>query len=1426
MVTRLLTTLCFVLLCLGLSAQFYTFRNFGHRDGLNISTINCMAQTDDGYLWLGTDGAELIRYDGYKFEEIRFSESDNNFHFSNLFIHGNDILFTGRYKGFYSYSRTENKITQLMKPKPGDGESLAAFIKDSIYYFIDEFKIYSQRNNKTSVLQIIGKDGKRAELIHSIELDKGIVVFLSSGAYYLSEGKCTPLHIWLNVPEEKLKEVHFGYLNGDKLNLCNRKGDLWFDIVLNERGGIYTVKSQTVAGNFKDGEEIISFSYNPFTRLGAVVTTENIIYKLDNTKFVPILHNHDEPISQPNEILTDLNGDFWLSSDFKTLYKISEEPFTRLRMNSLLESPNVARPFMTSEGEVFLSLMDGRTFVGKNLEKSDFREFNFKIFGVTSIGSDYYVATDDGVKLYNSNDYPDFPTSFLPGKNITFILADDKDLWVGIAGEGLVRMNTKNGELVEYKPVKGDLPGFIYTGQISPDGAYIYFGTNFGVFRYTRKTKEFSKVRINEGRLGSYVGNSIKDKFGTCWFTVERGIVGITSSNEIKILEGDEIFRTFLFYTLNSDRYGNLLVGTNKGITYIKVNNKGEVLNVRHYDDQTGFNGYETHMRSQFQDGKVILVGTVEGLFLINTDLIEKSTRPIAPVINTLPSPDNIRSTSDPGYSFHIQVNNPKLKTITYAYRLKEAEEEWLLTNDQVINFFGLESGDYTLEVRASYDGVHFGEISRLNFNVKMPLWRSSWFVIIVLSIIVILNITLLNRYRTFENKNFLDTKDTEVHLRLTPTLLLFGTLTVTASHIVAPILNPDLELHLGLSLSVGFVLFSLYLMSLTSRKHHNEHQYKHFLIIGFVVIVIHFFWEIYMSGLHPFHLIGLVLVTMVGPYILGNIRSSIIFSLIILIMASFCVIYVENPVYPKPYFFIAVLVMVSLLILSSYLRFDSLEKLIFISGIINRGNVPAIAFNNQGLITYVSENISNFIPLSHHELAGKNIALLNQYIPFEGEYREIDITKEFKDGEKYLVPMTNAEEQVHWIEWSYKNFTNNIKVILGQDVTEKMELEHTYELLVQNAEDFIYRCDINGNFLFLNDISYKKLGYTKEELIGKHSISLVPKEYFEDVARFYRNHFMDHKSSSYKEFPIRKKNGEVIWIAQYVTTLYAAGGSTHITGFIALARDITDIREQQELIREQRDNITSSINYARRIQFNLLPSRRFFASTFREHFIIYKPQAIVSGDFYWMNKIGDHTVLILADCTGHGVPGSFMTLLGINLINTIVLEGRQVDPSNILNELDKKLIEILPKGDLDNSVNDGMEMTICVFNDYSDELAFACAGSRFLIFENRSFTMYKGDNKHIGDAQYDDFEGYSTHHTIFQPDDILYLFTDGFQDQFGGPKDKKFSFRRMLELFESNINLSLSDQKIMIEKEFDEWVGLAEQTDDVSVVAVKKGTL
>lgn len=1403
-------------------AQLRTFKNLSYKEGLNLGTINCINQSTDGSLWIGTDGAELVNYDGVDFKEIFTDSSDNNHHINNINFDGENVLIASRYKGYFIYTPKTNLYSKIDLKGVKNGDALATIKHKNQYYLFGTRGIISKDSSSIKELLKVNKGEPDIKITQIIESEEACFVLTNKGIFRLSNGTYTDIKSWTKTEIYHESDFEFGYFADDKLTLFSNKGNRWLEIIINNRGGFFSIKEFNTENIFTDTETIRSFSYNHRSRKSAILTNQGNIFELQKRKLIQIPRNYTVPLEKVHSIFTDINGDFWVSSFMRGIYKVSKEPFTKMQLLSIYEKPNISLPFQTIYGDIIISVSDDKTYINKSRSSSIFKEYDFILNAVDQVDGTYYLASNKGVRMYHPTNHPNFDVINFKNKNITFLKADSGSIWAGVGGEGLFKINTESGESRKIES-KIQLPQYIYSGERSNDGKYFYFGTNNGIYQLDKQKNKFTRLKLDK-KLGSYIGVSTKDKYGTVWFTAEKGLIGITSKHELKVISNSKYFNSYLFYTLSADGFGNLIIGTNKGITLINLDKNSDPIKSNHYDSKSGYTGYEAYMRSQFRNNSGVYFGTVEGLYIINTNLLKGNIPPLPPSITKEVSLTG--SETNVNNKFNLKVNNPKAGTILYYYRLKEGNSDpnWIKLEgpESFIILNNLSNGDYKLEVKSTFDDKNFSQPTVYPFTVSTSFWKSSLFVILAIGIVLFFNILLMRYYKTFDDEKLMDTKDLDVYLNSTPKILLFASLTSPIAQISAPFADPRLHMHLGLALTTAFMLLALYFLSLQARNRKKNYLFKNYLTAGFLIVMSNFLWEVYTSQLHPFFIIGVALIGMIIPFVINKVRQTIIISLIIFFVSVCFTLVLEVTVYPKYFFLLSMFTMSALMIFASYMRYDSLEKLIFISGIINKGNVPAIAFNKKGLVTYASENIKQFVDITHDRLLNNNISILNKFVPFDGDYRHADITQEFKDGEKYIVPLTNSQNEIHWIEWSYQDFSQNIKVIIGQDITSKMDLENTYELLVQNAEDIIYQCDIDGHFTFLNDISYTKLGYSKEDLIGLHPSTIVPEKYKQDVILFYEEHFKKRKTTSYLQFPVLKKDGSTIWLGQYVTTLFSAGSNSNISGYIALARDITELRIQQRTIMEQSESITSSINYARRIQYNLLPHESQFANTFKEHFIISKPKDIVSGDFYWMEKVDNHTVLVLADCTGHGVPGSFMTLLGFNLLNSVVLEGRVIDPAKILNKLDIKLQEYLQKGESTTKVNDAMEITICVFDDNKSEMSYACAGSRFLIHENEAFTMFKGDNKHIGDIE-ESFAGYNTHYANFSSTFNLFLFTDGFQDQFGGPKDKKYSFRRLLELLEANINLPLEEQRKMIEADFEQWIGDNPQTDDVSIISIKR---
>ncbi|MBK7183071.1 MAG: SpoIIE family protein phosphatase [Bacteroidetes bacterium] len=220
--------------------------------------------------------------------------------------------------------------------------------------------------------------------------------------------------------------------------------------------------------------------------------------------------------------------------------------------------------------------------------------------------------------------------------------------------------------------------------------------------------------------------------------------------------------------------------------------------------------------------------------------------------------------------------------------------------------------------------------------------------------------------------------------------------------------------------------------------------------------------------------------------------------------------------------------------------------------------------------------------------------------------------------------------------------------------------------------------------------------------------------------------------------------------------------------------------------------------------------------------FILYKPKDIVSGDFYWMERFGKQTIVAAVDCTGHGVPGAFMSIVGANLLNEAVNEHAITQPAAILNSIRKSLIKKLRKKNDDSSIKDGMDAALVTINQEEMIMEFAGAYNPLWLIRNNELIEYKADKTPIGINLYEEDKPYTTTKIDLQKGDLLYIFTDGYADQFGGAHGKKFKYKNLKELCLKIATLPLNKQAETLEKEFLDWKGELEQVDDVLIIGIK----
>lgn len=262
-------------------------------------------------------------------------------------------------------------------------------------------------------------------------------------------------------------------------------------------------------------------------------------------------------------------------------------------------------------------------------------------------------------------------------------------------------------------------------------------------------------------------------------------------------------------------------------------------------------------------------------------------------------------------------------------------------------------------------------------------------------------------------------------------------------------------------------------------------------------------------------------------------------------------------------------------------------------------------------------------------------------------------------------------------------------------------------------------------------------------------------------------------------------------------------------------------IEEQRKTLEEKNNEITDSINYAKRLQNAILPPLSFIRKYLPEVFIIYKPKDIVAGDFYWMEHMADTTFIAAADSTGHGVPGAMVSVVCCNALNRALNEYEITDPGKILDKTRELVMTTFAKSD--DEVKDGMDISLLAIkalNNGSFDIKWSGANNSLWYIENGELVQIKAHKQPIGNTL--NPTPFPTHELILQKNTIIFLITDGFADQFGGVEGKKFKQKQLQQILISNFEQPLEQQKQQLENAFELWKGNLDQVDDITVIGIK----
>ncbi|MBW7867631.1 MAG: SpoIIE family protein phosphatase [Brumimicrobium sp.] len=1432
--TKILPILILLVFPFLLYSQVYSLKNYRQKDGLNLSSFLAVEESPDGYIWFGSDGAGLIRYDGNNFDYLSSIQGRSNRHVQQILFQGDKILFSTIYSGIYEYNygviRELGYINGLEK-----GKATFPFHKNAVVIFVNGIKLY--QGDKIIDEKNFYTYEEDLKIYGNFKLNENQCIFTSKGNYFVTPEKIQNLNEWLLTDEGTTKDLILATKKGDSLIMFDKFLKQELTILIEENRPKFFINQKLEKSILEEGEYVVSWSKKG-SEIYFVTNYGDILKWTSKTsEFQTIFVSKKNGINTPTDILVDKNGDIWVTSHTSGIYRVSIEPFSTIGRGAPFETKGISFVGRTNDGRYIVNTLDNEVYIGT--DESD----EYKLIKDVVISSmTYYkeralVSTNKGIYELKDDEFIPFaPLNEFHNRSINLVFYGYDNIWIGVSGKGLVRKNLETNDSRYFSTSSN----YFYNALYNQDSSALFFGSNNGVFKYYKEGDILSKLvkKVDGIEMGYYVGNSTKDSYGNLWFSFDNGLMGILPSGKQIAITEEKFLPSLLIYTLNSDRFGNLYVGSNVGVTIIKIDKNGIPQSSITYDKSNGFYGYETNMRSSFDlpNGQILL-GTVEGAFIVKPRQLIKIQTPNRPSIfsvtdkgvEKLKSSLHSVSLTTVNNNIHIQFKsiNSKSSFVLYSHRLKGKYNEWTnWSKNKGVTFNNLEPGEYIFEVRASIDGEKISEISSVAIRIQVPFYKNKWFIIVFISLVVIIYLVIIDRNKKYDKKNIILSRDIGVARVMGIGMVLFGSIVNTFIHIIASRIDVEIENHDISAIILGAVVLVLCLIVIFFKGAYKDA--KIYLGIGYVLLLVYNFLFVFLSNIHVFYVINTLIFISMASYAFKKIRSIIFLSLVIVAVSFLMIFFVSDTYYNQYLFLIGIVLSAVLMILIMYLRNSSLEQLIFTSGVINNGNALVVAFDVNGVITYASENIESLLG-TKKDLKGTPISYLNKFYPTKDydsdRFPNVNLSTSFNDGGIFVTPLLTKKDEIVYYQWSCKEFSEHVRVILGQDVTEKIKLENYYELIVRNAEDLIFQTDTEGNFTFLNERGTEILEKPITDLLGTPIFNLVEDSYKEKVINFFKDCQNLEMKNSYIEFlisPSKKKKKK--WLGLKLTTMRKPGVENEITGFLGLARDVTEALNYKGIIEEQNKDITDSINYARRIQFNMLPRTSDFDKLFEEFFILYRPRDIVSGDFVWLRKIEGKTVLIVGDCTGHGVPGAFMTSLGINILNQIILEAGVLNPGDILNRLDRHLIDVLPR-DGRNVIRDGMEVVVCVFDDKSDLLEYATAGGRFVIVnsETRQVNVIRGQAKHIGDEiENEDFQ-YTTKMISITEDHIIYLFSDGYIDQFGGDNNKKLTFKKFLGLLEAISPQYLKEQNSMMQEHLSEWIGSNQQTDDITVIGVKR---
>jgi PAS domain S-box-containing protein len=478
-----------------------------------------------------------------------------------------------------------------------------------------------------------------------------------------------------------------------------------------------------------------------------------------------------------------------------------------------------------------------------------------------------------------------------------------------------------------------------------------------------------------------------------------------------------------------------------------------------------------------------------------------------------------------------------------------------------------------------------------------------------------------------------------------------------------------------------------------------------------------------------------------------------------------------------------------------------------------------------KGFIVEVNTMMLQALKLTRDEIVGKHYqTLIDDHFKESALYELILISLDNKIGYSGDIKVLGKGTEI-WFNLTLTpvfSKSGNLErvVILGNDITITKLKNIEYEATMKALQQFnpVAEFDLQGNFLRANGLFLNLLGYKKAKIKPQDYREFTPKEHHEELEKVWQKLQIGKYVEA--EFPHTVIENGVIWLNSSFTPILDLNEKPNKV--IWIATDITERKKYEMQIKSQNEDIMGSIEYAQRIQMAMLPTHDVMSEHLRDFFVLYLPKDIVSGDFYWFEVIDNKIFVIAVDCTGHGVPGAFMSMLGNEILHEIIGIRGIYATNEIIANLHLNIRKSLKQHETKN--HEGMDIGVAVIDKRWNRLEFAGAKNNLWIVKNNEVQEIRGGWKGAGGYETDKVVHYEQHFVALEPNMKFYMHSDGYIDQFGGAQGKKFGTKRFKALLESCHHLSMAEQKKLFHQTLEDWRGESRdnQIDDIMLLGIK----